>query len=159
MNEIETFVRLKYELPSEDLSPSHINNHTVVASYPKEVKQKWAWRMAEEAECFHCGNPKIVECIKIAKLYRDGKATMKKLDKAWDDAQRTYGDTAAYAYYLAAQHNITYYYASMTAEAALNAHGHNTTDRWGVYPEWKMYIGWLIEELCEYEQLKENENE
>jgi len=137
-DDIKAFVLLKYEILTSDRStwPS------CEATYPVSVKSKWAWRCAADVEHLATGHPEAEECIRIAKLYRDGKATMEKLDKAWNKVP--YSAVASASYYTAA--TASYYAATSTTGArAVRAAISNREERW------KLYIGWLIEELCEYE--------
>jgi len=156
-NDIETFVRLKYEILTSDSDTWE----RCEASYPGSVKKKWAARCAADVEHLVKGYPKAEKCIKIAKLYRDGKATITELKKAWHDVPVATNHAAeaaahaAYSTYHAAystyHHTAATYatYATYAADDATSA----ADDATGAVREekWKLYIGWLIEELCEYE--------
>jgi len=143
-NDIKTFVLLKYEILTSDSDTWN----RCEATYPDSVKQKWAWRCAADVEHLATKghHPEAEECIRIAKLYRDGKATIKELDKAWLDVPlfgaAYYATCAACAAYNAAKAA----YAASSADAAFA-----TTSTFEREEKWKLYIGWLIEELCEYE--------
>jgi len=159
MNEIETFVRLKYEI----LTPNSDTWERCEATYPASVKSKWAWRCATDVEHLAEGYPEAEKCIAVAKLYRDGKATMKELKKAWNkvlDSDAFGGDASSYAAYYASV--ATYRAAAVHAgdasdagsyaayrAAAAHDHAAAISNR---EEKWKLYIEWLIEELCEYEQ-------
>jgi len=142
-NELKTFVLLKYEILTSDTSTWE----RCEATYPVSVKSKWAWRCAADVEHLAKGHhTKQEECIRIAKLYRGGgKATIEELNKAWREFPHSAGGrrrAAVAAYYAVA---ITAYHATTitttTASAIINRE-----------EKWAMYIGWLIEELCEYEK-------
>ena len=137
-NNIKSFVLLKYEIITSDS-----DTWDLCEKYPAEVKSRWAWRCAEDVEHLAKGYPKAEECIRIAKLYRDGLATKEELDRAWNDSSAiTYATTAYYA------GNAASAAASAAAYAAYYAAYHATAKR---EEKWKLYIGWLIQELCEWE--------
>jgi len=133
-DEQKVFVRLRYSIPTDFSDWKRCE-----ATYPESVKSKWAWRCAADVEHLATKghHPEAEECIRIAKLYRDGKATIKELDKAWRDVP--YADTASYAASYAA------------ASCATSASYHAATSAINREKKWKLYIKWLIEELCEYE--------
>jgi len=127
VDDVKTFVLLKYEILTSDRNTWHLCD-----TYPEEVRSKWAWRCANDVEHLAKGNKRAEECIRVAKLYRDGLATRKELDKAW---------------------NAAYYYSSAsTASSAYHAAYASTASR---KEKWNLYIGWLIEELCNYELMQQ----
>ena len=139
----KTFVLLKYKILTSDDSTWHL-----CETYPESVRKAWAWRCAEDVEHFAKGYSGAEEFIRIAKLYRDGLATQKELDKAWHEVpyptSAYHAANAAYAqsaYYAAAANHAAY-----AAYRAGNCYPHNQGEE-----KWKLYISWLIEELCEYE--------
>jgi len=149
MDDIKTFVLLKYEILTYEKSTWHLCN-----TYPPEVNSKWAWRCAGDVEHLAKGNKEAEECIRVAKLYRDGLATRKELDKAWL-AAAAYSAAYYAAYYAAysayyAAYSAAYYaaYSAYSAAAAASA----TTTVTVKEEKWNLYISWLIEELCEYER-------
>ena len=77
-SDIKTFVLLKYKILTSDSSTWHLCD-----TYPESVRKSWAWRCASDVEDLAKGHKKAEECIRIAKLYRDGLATEEELDKAW----------------------------------------------------------------------------
>jgi len=149
-NELKTFVLLKYEILTSDSDTWKRCEDT----YPESVKSNWAWRCAAEVEHLANGYPEAEEFIRIAKLYRDGKATMEELEKAWNKVQYAvdaayYYEAAAAAYYAA---DAVYYYASSAARGVDAAYHCDATVA-EQEEKWKLYISWLIEELCAYEKL------
>jgi len=155
-DENEVFVLLKYEILTSDTSTWK----RCEATYPASVKKKWAWRCASDVEHLTKGYPEAEECIRIAKLYRDGAATIKELSKAWREvpcADAAYHAAFA-AYYASAAAYYAGYHAAGVDLAAASAYYAAAIDT-EREEKWDLYIEWLIEELCEYEQLKENENE
>jgi len=153
-NELKTFVLLKYEILTSDSDTWERCEST----YPVSVKSKWAVRCAADTEHLAKGHSKAEECIRITKLYRNGAATLEELNKLWNDLS-LYNSTdvvayhAAYAYYYAINHAGHTHYAGAAYNAASAAFSAMQEEKW------KLYIGWLIEELCEYESTKENINE
>jgi len=141
MNDIKTFVLLKYEILTRDNSTWHLCD-----TYPDEVNKKWAWRCAGDVEHLAKGHKEAKECIRVAKLYRDGLATREELDKACLAAYTTPGGMAAYyaASTASAYHAAIAGAAYSAASAAYSYKGE----------KWNLYIEWLIEELCEYESNK-----
>ena len=130
MNDIKSFVLLKYEIITEDENTWHLCD-----TYPPEIVKKWAWRCADDVAHIAKGYKEAEECIRIAKLYSDGLATKEELDNAYNAA---YAATAAY-------------YAARAAKYA--AHNAAYTDEYSV--SMKKYIDWLIEELCKHESKHE----
>ena len=146
MNDIETFIRLKYEIITSDQ-----NTWSRLDRYPESVKKNWAWRCAADVEHLAKGHPAAEECICVAKQYRDGLATRKELDKAWQAvpfSNTNDARIAARAAYYAAN---TYFYAAGAAKAAANTYYFDASKQ---EEKWELYINWLIEELCEYENNK-----
>jgi hypothetical protein len=142
MNDIKTFVLLKYEILTSDADTWHLCD-----TYPAEVRSRWAWRCAADVEHLAKGYPKAEECIRVAKLYRDGLANKEELDKAWCAANAS---ANAYAYAAATYQAAHYaYYAAYAAAHAANAYVHASA--YAKEEKWKLYISWLIEELCEWE--------
>ena len=142
-HDTESFVKLKYELITQDRNTWHL-----CKTYPEEVRSKWAWRCAGDVEHIAVGHKEAEELIRVAKAYRDGLATKEELGAAYRDA---YTATATYyaanATYYAA--NATYYAANAASNAASYAAQHSA--RYNYAQSFNKYIGWLVEELCEYE--------
>jgi len=174
-DDIKTFILLKYEI----LTSNSDTWKRCEATYPDSVKSKWAWRCASDVEHHAKGYPEAEKCIRIAKLYRDGKATMEELKKAWNKVPYTvrsasyytattakaayaayraatayYAASAAYAYYAAsaAYAHAAYYASDATAYHAVDSAYYAGSAK---EEKWNLYIGWLIEELCEYENTEE----
>jgi len=148
MDDIKTFVLLKYEILTSDSNTWHL-----CGTYPDEVRSKWAWRCAADVEHLANGNNGAMECIRVAKLYRDGLATKDELKQAWYSADAANYPAAYYAYTAAYSATQSYYAvtadeaASATEAANVNAgYGHKAEEKWN------LYIEWLIEELCGYEK-------
>jgi hypothetical protein len=142
MNEIQSFVLLKYEILTSNSDTWHLCD-----TYPAEVRSRWAWRCAGDVEHLAKGYPKAEECIRVCKLYRDGLATKEELDKAW---YATNADAAAYAYAYAAAAHAYYAYHACLAYAYASTNNITYTKE----EKWKLYISWLIEELCKWESKK-----
>jgi len=170
-DDIKAFVLMKYEIPNDSSEWE-----SCAAKFPEEVKSKWAWRCVEAIEHFtevefesEVRWPEAIECIRISKLYRDGKATMGELDKAWNKVRDEYDN------YLSC--HTQYFVAQMAVDAALGEYydvGDTGTSCYAISDEdirtiksdmefdfelgvrqeeyWEVYIEWLTEELCEYEQ-------
>ena len=138
--DIKSFVLLKYPMITSDRSTWHL-----CEKYPESVNKKWALRCARDVE--HLDDTgKSKKCNDLNERYQAGEiGLLGELKKAADAAH--YGTSAAYysAYYAA----YTAYYAAKTAAYTAA----NATDR---EEKWKLYISWLIDELCEYEG-KQNE--
>jgi len=139
--DIKTFVALKYSILTSDESTWHLCD-----TYPAEVRKSWAWRCAEDVE--HLATTKeSKEMYRVARLYRDGLATKEELNKAY------YTQGAAYAAYYAA---YAAYYAAYAAAAhtayAYACAAYYATTATAKEEKWKLYISWLVEELCKYEE-------
>jgi len=149
--DIKTFVALKYSILTSDESTWHLCD-----TYPAEVRKSWAWRCAEDVE--HLATTKeSKEMYRVARLYRDGLATKEELNNAYyayyaniDAATANY---AAYAAYYAANaaYHAAYAAAAHTAYAYACAAYYATTAT-AKEEKWKLYISWLVEELCKYEE-------
>ena len=143
-NEIKTFVLLKYPMITSDQDTWHL-----CEKYPESVNKKWALRCARDVEHLDkAGRAK--KCNDLNERYQNGETELlEELKKAADAALHasTPVDAAAAAYYAN--------YAAYTASRANATYcaAYIATDR---EEKWKLYIQWLIEELCEYEE-KQNE--
>ena len=139
--DIKTFVALKYSILTSDESTWHLCD-----TYPAEVRKLWAWRCAEDVE-FLATTKESKEVYRVARLYRDGLATKEELNKAY------YSYDAAYAAYYAA---YAAYYAAYAAAAhtayAYACAAYYATTATAKEEKWKLYISWLVEELCKYEE-------
>ena len=164
--DIKSFVLLKYEILT-----SNSSTWDLCETYPPEVRSKWAWRCAADVEHLAKGHKEAEECIRVAKLYRDGLATKEELNKAWNAVPYAANGAGAYAVRGAASaHSATYrgsaysayathayYAATYAASGANSAHAAYYATYYAAYyagqrdEKWKLYISWLIEELCEYE--------
>ena len=152
LNDIKSFVLLKYQILT-----SNASTWILCKTYPLEVRKNWAWRCAEDVE--HLARAKEAkEVYRVARLYRDGKATGKELTTVHTAciASISTANHAVYGSIYAAD------YAANAANAAINAvyavryavdaTTYATTEYNDVYAtKWKLYISWLIEELCKYE--------
>ena len=145
--DIKSFVLLKYEI----LTSNQNTWDRCCETYPESVKSKWAWRCAADVEHLAKGYKEAEECIRVAKLCRDGLATKEELNKVWDATHATtHATRAAYAATFAgAAYAATFAGAASAAYAAYYA-------AYATYAgqrdeKWKLYISWLIEELSEYE--------
>ena len=152
MNDIKSFVLLKYQILTSDKSTWHLCD-----TYPAEVRKSWVWRCAEDVE--HLATTKeSKEVYRVARLYRDRLVTKEELDKAhyaanaaYHTAYRAAYATAYYAAYAAYAANAAYA-AYRAAYAAAKA----TAKATAAYEDkWKLYISWLVEELCKYEEEKQ----
>ena len=141
--DIKSFVLLKYSILTSDSSTWHLCD-----TYPAEVTKAWAWRCAEDVE--HLATTKeSKEVYRVARLYRDGLATKAELNEAYSAAVTApaaafSGNIAAYYAYHAAYHAA--YYAAYAAY-------HDVTE--ATEEKWKLYISWLVEELCKWESKHE----
>ena len=149
MEDIKSFVLLKYEMITSDS-----NTWSRLEKYPESVKSKWAWRCAEDVEHHAEGYPEAEECIRVCKLHRDGKATEDELDVACQPFPL--GD--AFTAVMAARSTALAAYATRRGLAAYAAYAATKAAPVGINEEekWKLYISWLIEELCDYENNKNN---
>ena len=145
--DIKSFVLLKYPMITSDKS-----TWDRLKTYPESVKKKWILRCARDVE--HLDKTgKSKRCNDLNERYINGEIeVLVELKKAAADAAH-YANTAYYSAYHAAT-------TANTACAAYHAayyaayHAYHAA---GVQEEkWKLYISWLIEELCEYE-IKKNE--
>lgn len=137
-SDIKAFVLLKYKILTSDPDTWELCN-----TYPLEVKNKWAWRCAESVEHFAERYKSAEKLIRVSKSYRDGLATRAELENAnicISHNHTAYSYAATSCYYAA----ISLHYSSVNVAAAVA--GKATRDE-----KWKLYIEWLIEELCEYE--------
>jgi hypothetical protein len=148
INDIKTFVLLKYEIITADSNTWHLCD-----TYPAEIKSKWGWRIADDVEHFAKGYPAAEECIRVAKAYRDGVATQDELNMAWSHTKQT--NTGAHcnaAYTATAERHGGPVVAYWAARISYQMRGGTYAEYEAVRQEkWKLYISWLIEELCEYE--------
>ena len=159
-HETESFVKLKYELITQDRNTWHL-----CETYPKEVRNKWAWRCAADVEHLADGHKEAEELIRVAKAYRDGLATEEELEDASYHAAYANADHAAYyaAYYAAYAATLAANaYAAYAAHHAANAAYYAAYAAKGMpfaaasyEKQFNIYIRWLVEELCEYEETKE----
>ena len=144
MNDIKSFVLLKYQVLTTDPSTWYL-----CETYPLEVRKNWAWRCAEDIE--HLDTRKNEkEIYRVARLYRDGKATREEVNIT---------KTANYAVYVATlATDVTY--ATSAADYAADYASYlicaiSPTSKNAIYAaKWNLYIKWLIEELCKYEGLQ-----
>jgi hypothetical protein len=113
------------------------------------------------------GFPSAEKCIEVAKRYRDGLATKEELanaaaDLPWDtegvglnaNANANANDAALTAF---SANDATYdaYGATWAAAKAATVTAPRIgagTHAGAVVAKWKLYIGWLWEELCEWEK-------
>jgi hypothetical protein len=140
-DDIKSFVLLKYEILTSDN-----NTWKLCETYPLEVRSKWAWRCASDVEHLAKEYPKAEECIRVAKAHRDGTATKRELDKAFQRASTGIG--AIDTIYAASS---SAYVAACKVEWAVDAACYAVVAFIKPEEKWKQYISWLIEELCEYE--------
>jgi len=150
LEDIKSFVALKYSILTSDESTWHLCD-----TYPAEVRKSWAWRCAEDVE--HLATTKeSKELYRVARLYRDGLATEEELDKAAANYAAYAYNAAAYAAHAAAYAAHAAYYAAANAAYAANRAAANAAyaaNRAATKEEkWKLYISWLVEELCKYEE-------
>jgi len=130
-NDIETFVRLKYEILTS--APDSDTWKRCCDTYPASVKSKWAWRCAADVEHLAGGHPKAEKCIRIAKLYREdgAKATLEKLKKAWREVP--YSADYAGAYHAAAAYSATAAdYAATYEDDLLHCREFTIADWWAL---------------------------
>ena len=146
--DIKSFVLLKYPMITSDRSTWHL-----CEKYPESVNKKWALRCARDVE--HLDKTgKSKRCNDLNERYQAGEIeVLEELKKA--AAYTAYAAYAAYAYAA----------AYTAADAAYSAHSAYTAYTYTAYysatyytgaygnreEKWKLYISWLIEELCEYE--------
>jgi hypothetical protein len=148
----QTFVALKYQLPTADnfRRDNLPKCQELLNTYPGEVVSNWAWRCAEDVEHL-ATTPETKEMYRIARLFRAGKATREELDKAWSAAHAAY--YAAYHAAFTAYHAAFAYHAACAAytyaapAAAYHAAYAGTKDE---NIKWALYRTWLIEELSNY---------
>ena len=139
MNDIKSFVLLKYPMIT-----SNSDTWDRAEKYPESVNKRWALRCARDVEHLDVTS-KSKRCNDLTERYINGEIeVLEELKKAADAAH--YADAAAYAASAYAAYHAAYsaYYAAAYYSAA------NQEEKW------KLYIDWLIEELCEYES-KQNE--
>ena len=144
MNNIKTFVLLKYEIITEDENTWHLCD-----TYPLEVKKKWAWRCADDVAHLAKGYKEAEECIRVAKLYSGGLATKEELDNAYNAAYHAAYHAAYYATRAAYAAHYAAHCAARAAYCAVVATGNTNPVLM------KKYIDWLIEELCKHESKHE----
>ena len=141
INDIKSFVLLKYEILSNDS-----NTWDRAEKYPESVNKRWALRCARDVEHLDkTGRAK--RCNDLNERYQNGEIeVLDELKEAANAAATTYAAYTAYTTYAA----YTAYSGAATYAATYAAYAANTaTDR---EEKWKLYISWLIEELCEYEE-------
>ena len=159
MNDIKSFVLLKYKILTPNSSTWHLGE-----TYPLEVRKNWAWRCAEDVEHL-ATTKKAKEVYRVARLYRDGKATREELTTFHNTciADSASANYAVYvAVYAALAIDAHAKYAIVAADNAANAAAYVvraintdiTTYAATHATKWNLYIDWLIEELCKYEGLK-----
>lgn len=149
----KTVVLLKYEILTRDQS-----TWKLCETYPIEVRSKWAWRCAVDVEHLVEGNQSAENLVRVAKEYHAGLATKEELDIARDSCVSSLDSPRSYW----RAHST--YYASLVDQVGNYTSAIHTTNAVfyatygiGVYgldrqdKKWKLYISWLIEELCEYE--------
>ncbi len=151
MKDISSFIRLKYEIITSNSDTWHL-----CEIYPAEVRSKWAWRCASDVEYLTKGYPEAEECIRVAKKYREGLATKEELDAAGAGGMKaSWFDGCAKDAVLAAINAVRFEHDNDGINAAFSADAAAHAGRFklgGAYAtKWKLYIEWLIEELCEWE--------
>ena len=147
--DIKSFVLLKYPMITSDKS-----TWDRLKTYPESVKKKWILRCARDVE--HLDKTgKSKRCNDLNERYINGEIeVLVELKKAANDARTAYSAYSAYSAYTAYGSAYSAAVADATAyNAAYYAAYHAANNR---EEKWKLYIDWLIEELCEYE---ENNNE
>jgi hypothetical protein len=143
-SDIKAFVLLKYKILTSDPDTWELCN-----TYPPEVRSKWIWRCIIDLEFLVDEYSSAKNCIAVAKKHRDGLATQEEFNIAYKDAIDPYSvkrvrricGAVNYALFSDAENAIRSLYKI-----------HYT--KCGKIPQplkWKLYIEWLIEELCEYE--------
>lgn len=65
MNDLETFIKLKYQLPAAE----NLINWKNPESIPATVRYAWCWRCVKSIEYCTKGHPDVENFIKLAKLY------------------------------------------------------------------------------------------
>ena len=143
MNDIKSFVLLKYEMIT-----SNSDTWDRAEKYPESVNKRWALRCARDVEHLDVTS-KSKRCNDLTERYINGEIeVLKELKEAAADATAYY----ATAYYAA-------YDAAYTAYSAYTAYAYTYTAYYSAADreeKWKLYISWLIEELCDWEG-KQNE--
>lgn len=147
MNDIETFVRLKYQILTSDESTWHL-----CGTYPFRVQVKWFLRCIE-AFGIDIEDVASKNCVEIIKKWLDGKVIeQEELYRAGLLVLQLPRSLRSYMYM-----NILY---DITRAIKLNQincnenyfiHGHEINNLTKTSSKWKLYISWLIEELYEYE--------
>lgn len=132
-NDIKSFVLLKYKILTHDNETWHLSD-----TYPIEVRNKWSQRCAEDVE--HLSNNHTVKTyINVSKQYKQGLVDFDKyiiaLNNLNNDHMLSPVMSAYYAY--VCSDKVAVYAVSYAASGDIN--------------NWNLYISWLIEELCEYE--------
>lgn len=161
MTDTETLVKLKYQLITSNEESWHL-----CKTYPAEVRSKWAWRCAEDVEHLADGHEAAMECIRVAKAFRDGLASEEELARCrnvcWDthtpNCHIAYA-TAQAAYAAARCGTQAAYVPSATHAAAFatsathgTTHGTTHAHAQAAYAEkFNEYTQWLKEELIKYE--------
>jgi len=153
MDDIRTFVALKYQLITRDLVTWHINE-----TYPPAVRSAWAWRCADDVRHFATENPAAKLCVDTAKRYRDGLTNKEDMESSSNYSSKLviFGGTeyhAAYAAYYAAlsSHNNTDNSNIWAVVHAAHAMTKSINTRFTTHGIWELYISWLVEELCKWE--------
>jgi len=73
MDDIETFVRLKYEIPvSLDYNFILDDKAKMFDLYPPAARDEWTWRIALEVEFLADGCPALLDYIQFMKEYHKG---------------------------------------------------------------------------------------
>ena len=142
---IKSFVLLKYEILSNDSNTWHL-----CEKYPDSVKKKWALRCARDVE--HLDKTgKSARCNDLNERYQAGETEvldeLKKAATTYPDSYTAYD--ACHAAYRAACHAA--YAACRAAYTDANAAICAIVAANSREEKWKLYISWLIEELCNYE--------
>lgn len=148
----KSFVTLKYSILSRDTDTWYL-----AESYPGEVRERWAWRCALDAEYLAINCPIAQHCIHAAKLYKgryilrdqlSAAATQMKTLKSLDSIDAC---NAGYAFYYASYYDVkSIDYAKYAVYTAFYASTYSPTH----HSIFSKYVDWLVEELCiwEYEQ-------
>jgi hypothetical protein len=142
MNDVNSFVKLKYEILTSDNNTWHL-----CETYPHRVRVKWALRCVKDVMHLASHIPEVATCIETIEKWLDGKASDEEVKRA--------ADAAAYAAYAAAYAAYAATYAGDAAyaayAAAFAASAYSDTSYATNAAKWDLYIKWLIEELADWE--------
>lgn len=137
MNDIDTFVHLKYQILTSDSA-----SWNFLKTYPFQVQVKWLLRYVED-DRENTMTPGAKNCVETIRRWLDGKISKQEVKAS---GTVIIADVGLYAYIL-----FIITRAISLDRVEYIADRIDINDLVNHSSKWNLYISWLIEELYEYE--------